>query len=85
MQGMGESGDDCPFEFNFDPASFKVGDTVSYRVTGSLEGFPFAGRLVEVHDDYVIIAGTRRATTAALARAGRWWISRRLADPNGPR
>lgn len=57
MQTMGEAGESCPFEFNFDPATFKVGDTVSYRVTGSLEGFPFVGKLVEVHDDYVMIAG----------------------------
>ena len=45
MQGMGATGEACPFEFNFDPATFKVGDTVSYRVTGSLEGFPFVGTL----------------------------------------
>ncbi len=57
MQGMGETGEACPFEFNFDPATFKVGDSVSYRVTGSLEGFPFVGTLVEVHEDYVIICG----------------------------
>jgi len=57
MQGMGETGEACPFEFNFDPATFKAGDSVSYRVTGSLEGFPFVGTLVEVHDDYVLIAG----------------------------
>ncbi len=56
MQGMGDTGEACPFEFNFDCASFKVGDTVSYRVSGSLEGFPFMGTLVEVHDGYVIIA-----------------------------
>ncbi len=56
MQGMGE-GDDCPFEFNFDEKIFKVGDTVSFRVTGSLDGFPFVGALVEVHDAHVIIAG----------------------------
>jgi hypothetical protein len=55
MQGMGEGGENCPFEFNFDPATFKPGDEVSYRVTGSLEGFPFVGTLVEVHDDYVIL------------------------------
>jgi hypothetical protein len=30
MIGMGE-GEDCPFQFNFDPATYKVGDTVSYR------------------------------------------------------
>ena len=57
MQGMGETGEACPFEFNFDPATFKAGDTVSYRVNGSLEGFPFVGTLVEVHEDHVIIAG----------------------------
>jgi hypothetical protein len=55
MQGMGE-GEDCPFAFNFDPTTFKPGDTVSYRVTGSLDGFPFVGTLIEVHDDHVIIA-----------------------------
>lgn len=53
MQGM--DGNSCPFEFNFDPATFKVGDTVSYRVTGSMEGFPFMGVLLEVHDDYVVL------------------------------
>ena len=57
MQGMGAGGDDCPFEFNFDEKTFKVGDIVSYRVTGSLDGFPFAGTLVEVHESHVIIAG----------------------------
>ena len=53
MQGMGE---DCPFEFNFDEKSFKVGDTVSYRVTGGLSDWPFVGTLLEVHDDHVIIS-----------------------------
>jgi hypothetical protein len=57
MEGMGGTGEACPFEFNFDEKTFKPGDTVSYRVTGSLDGFPFAGRLVEVHEDYVMIAG----------------------------
>lgn len=58
MQGMGATdGEDCPFAFNFDETTFKVGDTVSYRVTGSLEGFPFVGTLIEVHDDFVLISG----------------------------
>ena len=57
MQGMGEDGEVCPFEFNFDEKTFKIGDTVSFRVSGSLEGFPFVGRLVEVHEDFVMIAG----------------------------
>ncbi len=44
----------CPFEFNFDPATFKVGDTVSYRVP-SLEGFPFVARITAVHADRIEI------------------------------
>lgn len=57
MQGMG--GDDCPFAFNFDAATFKIGDTVSYRIIGNpmFEDMPFAGELLEVHDDHVLIAG----------------------------
>ena len=55
MQDSG--GGNCPFEFNFDPDTFKVGDTVSFRVTGGLEGVPFVGTLIEVHDDYVILGG----------------------------
>lgn len=57
MQDMGEAGETCPFEFNFDEKTFKIGDTVSFRVNGSLEGFPFVGTLVEVHEDHVMIAG----------------------------
>jgi hypothetical protein len=56
MMGMGEDGENCPFEFNFDEKTFKVGDVVSYRVNGSLDGFPFVGTLLEVHEDYVLIA-----------------------------
>ena len=56
MQGMGEGGEACPFVFNFDADTFKVGDVVSYQVTGSLKGFPFVGTLAEVHEDYVLIA-----------------------------
>jgi hypothetical protein len=63
MQGMGES---CPFEFNFEPEAFKVGDVVSYRVTGSLDGFPFMGTLVEVHDDYVIISADPNDATSRM-------------------
>lgn len=56
MKDLGANGESCPFEFNFDPATFKVGDTVSYRVTGSLKDFPFVGVLMAVHDDHVVIA-----------------------------
>ncbi|MBA4086166.1 MAG: hypothetical protein C0491_00010 [Novosphingobium sp.] len=63
MQGM--VGGDCPFEFNFDAATFKVGDTVSYRIVGSpmFEDMPFAAELVEVHEDHVIIAGDPNDST----------------------
>jgi hypothetical protein len=44
----------CPFTFNFDPATFKVGDTVSYRVP-KLKDFPFAGTITAVHADYIEI------------------------------
>lgn len=47
----------CPFTFNFDSLAFKPGDTVSYRVTGSLANMPFVGTLIEVYDDHVVIAG----------------------------
>jgi hypothetical protein len=47
---------DCPFEFNFDPATFKVGDMVSYRVPDSFDDMPFVGILLEVAEDHVILA-----------------------------
>jgi len=53
MQDMGEK---CPFEFNFDEKTFKIGDVVSYRVTGSLADFSFVGTLINVSDDHVIIS-----------------------------
>ena len=46
--------DKCPFEFNFDPDTFKVGDTVSYRVP-SLGDWPFIAVIAAVHADYVEI------------------------------
>lgn len=57
MKDMVRPGEEeCPFEFNFDESTFKAGDVVSYRVSGSLEGMPFVGVLLEVHDDHVILA-----------------------------
>jgi hypothetical protein len=50
------SADKCPFEFNFDPAAFKVGDLVSYRVPERFDDMPFVGQLVEVGEDYVLIS-----------------------------
>ena len=56
MQSMGDQGEACPFSFNFDPDSFKVGDRVSYRVPDRFDDFPFVGILKEVHRDYVVIS-----------------------------
>ncbi len=57
MKEMVNPGEEnCPFEFNFDEATFKPGDVVSYRVDGSLGDMPFVGVLLEVHDDHVILA-----------------------------
>lgn len=46
----------CPFEFNFEPSTFKVGDLVSYRVPERFGEMPFVGTLLAVYDDYVEIS-----------------------------
>lgn len=57
MQSMSTPGaQSCPFEFNFDPATFKVGDLVSYRVPETFGEMPFVGTLVAVADDHVLIS-----------------------------
>lgn len=56
MQNIGSPGEACPYSFNFDPASFKVGDMVSYRIPDRFDDFPFVGTLVAVHADCVEIS-----------------------------
>jgi hypothetical protein len=53
MMGMGDGA--CPYKFNFEPSTFKVGDTVSYRVP-KLGEFPFAAEIRAVYDDYIEIS-----------------------------
>lgn len=53
MMGMGEGA--CPYKFNFEPSTFKVGDTVSYRVP-RLGDFPFAAEIKAVYEDYIEIS-----------------------------
>lgn len=48
--------ENCPFSFNFDPATFKVGDMVSYRIPERFGEMPFVGTLLEVADDHVMIS-----------------------------
>ncbi|HSV34367.1 MAG TPA: hypothetical protein VLI46_02360, partial [Ramlibacter sp.] len=49
-------GEACPFAFNFDSATFKVGDLVSYRVSERFGDMPFIGTLVAIEADYVLIS-----------------------------
>jgi hypothetical protein len=56
MQNMGNTGEACPFEFNFEPQSFKPGDMVSYRVPDKFGDFPFVGTILAVFDDYIEIS-----------------------------
>lgn len=53
---LGAQGDRCPFEFNFAPETFKVGDMVSYRVPERFGDMPFVGVLVAVAKDHVWIS-----------------------------
>jgi len=46
---------DCPFEFNYDPARFKVGDIVSYRVPDAFEDMPFVGEILSVASDHIVL------------------------------
>jgi hypothetical protein len=50
------SAEACPFKFNFDPASFQVGDAVSYRIPDRFDDFAFVGLIVEVHSEHVEIS-----------------------------
>jgi hypothetical protein len=56
MQNMGKTGESCPFEFNFDPTTFKAGDLVSYRVPEAFGDMPFVGEILEVQEDHVVIS-----------------------------
>jgi hypothetical protein len=47
------SGESCPFDFNFDPATFKVGDLVSFRIPKQFGDFPFVGTILAVYDDFI--------------------------------
>lgn len=71
MQGMGNPGENCPFTFNFDPATFKVGDVVSYRVPERFDDFPFVGTILAVYEDYIEISPNDPSDPDARMRATR--------------
>lgn len=61
----------CPFDFNFDPATFKPGDVVSYRVSEKFGDFPFVGTIVAVYDDYIEISANDASNPNQVMRATR--------------
>ena len=67
----GDGGERCPFSFNFDAASFKPGDRVSYRIPDRFDDFPFVGTLIAVHDDHVLISPDDPATPGKRMRGTR--------------
>jgi hypothetical protein len=71
MQDLGAKGESCPFSFNFDPETFKVGDMVSYRIPDRFPDFPFVGTLTEVHKDYVEISANDPLNPTKLMKGTR--------------
>jgi hypothetical protein len=74
MIGMGAGqGDNCPFIFNFDAATFKAGDRVSYRVPEDFGDMAFVGELVAVADDHVLLrhCGHSAADSSDIMRGTR--------------
>jgi hypothetical protein len=71
MHNLGNAGEACPFEFNFDPETFKIGDLVSYRVPEPLGDFPFVGTILAVYDDYIEISPGDPSTPDKIMRGTR--------------
>lgn len=69
---MGAGEGDCPFQFNFEPETFKVGDTISYRVP-ALGELPFVAEIKAVHSDHIEIASPEDP--------GRWLRATRESRP----
>lgn len=65
-----ESETQCPFEFNFDPATFKPGDLVSYQVPEEFGDMPFVGEILEVAEDHIILQHYGLPTTESKRMRG---------------
>jgi hypothetical protein len=61
----------CPFDFNFDPTTFKAGDLVSYRVPEAFGDMPFMGTLLEVGADWVVISANDPSDAGRRMRGSR--------------
>ena len=56
MENIGQAGEKCQFEFNFDPMTFKPGDLVSYRIPDQFGDMPFVGTILAVFEGPVEIS-----------------------------
>jgi hypothetical protein len=56
LEGIGQASEKCPFEFNFDPETFKPGDFVSYRIPERFGEMPFVGTILAVFEGHVEIS-----------------------------
>ena len=56
LESIGQAGEKCPFEFNFDPKTFKPGDLVSYRIPERFGEMPFVGTILAVFEGHVEIS-----------------------------
>jgi hypothetical protein len=71
MRSQGTPGEACPYAFNFDAASFRAGDWVSYRVPERFDDFPFVGTLMEVGESHVLISPNDPANPGKRMRGTR--------------
>jgi hypothetical protein len=71
MQNLAQGTEACPFAFNFDPARFKAGDMVSYRIPDRFGDFAFVGTIVAVHAEHVEISPNDPSTPDKRMRGTR--------------
>ena len=62
----GDGGELCPFEFNFNPTTFKVGAVVSFRIPIQFQDFPFVGTILAVYNDCIELTSDPKDPTEWL-------------------
>lgn len=84
LQDVGQAGEKCPFEFNFDPVTFKPGDLVSYRIPGRLGDMPLVGALLAVFEEHVEISPNDPTEITQIGhRLLKFWT--RIAEIDSPK